>query len=256
MDAANRCTVRSSWEGMVLRMKMHEIMTRNVATVSGATGVRHAARTMLNQGVSGLPVLDDEGGLAGIVTEGDLMRRAELGISREDRKLMSAEQRARAYVKSHSWSVADVMTLDPVTVEEDTPVDRAAALMVKHGIKRLPVIREGRLVGIVSRADLLRAIATARPDATAAGDDAIRRSVLTRLCEDVGLDKDRIAVTVAGGVVHLWGSVDAEPEREAARVAAETVRGVAGVDLHMRVARPAQDGEATRQSESGKESCK
>jgi len=224
-------------------MKISEIMTRKVTTVSGATGVRRAARIMLDRGVSGLPVLDDEGRLAGIVTEGDLMRRAELGMSRADREDISAEQRARAYVKSHSWSVADVMTTEPVTVEEDTPVGRAAALMVERGIKRLPVMREGQLVGIVSRADLLRAIATANPDATAAGDDAIRRSVLTRLCEDVGLDEDMIAVTAAGGIVHLWGSVETEAEREAARVAAETVRGVAGVDVHMRVARPARAGE-------------
>lgn len=220
-------------------MNATDIMTMKVVTVSPETSVRHAARIMSDRRVSGLPVLNDEHQLAGIVTEGDLLRRAELGISREGRRDLPADQRARAYVKSHGWSVGDIMSKELVTISEDTPVAKVAALMEEHGFKRLPVVRGGRLVGIVSRADLMRVIATARLDATAAGDDAIRRSVLTRLREDVGLDSNRVAVTVFDGMVHLWGSVEFEAERDAARVAAEIVRGVSGVDVHIRVLRPA-----------------
>ncbi|MGB3387141.1 MAG: CBS domain-containing protein, partial [Pseudaminobacter sp.] len=126
-------------------MKASDIMTMPVATVSIATSVRHAARIMLDRGVSGLPVLDDEGRLTGIVTEGDLLRRAELGTVRATESNLPAEQRARAYVKSHGWSVEDVMTKELVTITEDTPVGRVAAVMEERGVKRLPVIRDGRL---------------------------------------------------------------------------------------------------------------
>lgn len=148
------------------------------------------------------------------------------------------------------------MSSGVITAGEDMSVGRVAALMEEHGVKRLPVIRDGRLVGIVSRADLLRAIATAGPNATAPGDGAIRRSVLTRLCEDVGLDGDRIAVTVRAGIVHLSGSVGTDAEREAARVAVKTVRGVDGIDLNLRVSRPVQRDGTVRLSKDVKENGK
>jgi CBS-domain-containing membrane protein len=166
----------------------------------------------------------------GIVTEGDLMRRSELGaqaVAPSDRQFTTNEDNARAYVKSHGWKVADVMTPDPVKVEEETPLHRIAALMVERGIKRVPVMRGEHLVGIVSRTDLLRSLITAKFDATASGDAAIRRSILTRLREDAGI-KGELALTVADGLVHVSGAVSSQSERDAVRVVAEGVRGVKG----------------------------
>ena len=145
---------------------------------------------MLARNVSGLPVIDDDGRLVGLISEGDLLRRSELGsatiVTREG-PLLSSDEQARTYVKSNAWRVADVMSRNLVVVDEETPLSRVAALMEEHGIKRLPVVRGAALVGIVSRADLLRAIVAARPDETARGDDAIRCSIMVRLNENTGL---------------------------------------------------------------------
>lgn len=216
-------------------MKARDLMTKEVVTVSPATGVRHAARIMLVRGVSGLPVMDDDAVLVGIVTEGDLLRRAELGGGAFVEAEMSGDQRARAYVRAHSWNVGEVMSAGVVTIDEGTTIKRVAALMIEHGVKRLPVTREGALVGIVSRVDLLRVVATAGLDDTAPGDQAIRRAVLTRLREDVGLDGAGISVTVSGGMVHLWGNAVSEAEIDAVRVVAENVRGTRGVVVHIGV---------------------
>ncbi|TIP81168.1 MAG: CBS domain-containing protein, partial [Mesorhizobium sp.] len=155
-------------------MRAKDVMTAKIVTVSPDHSVRHAARIMLDHRISGMPVVDDDGRLAGIVSEGDFLRRSELGAP----ALSPGE--ARSYVKGHSWKVADLMTSDVVVADEETPIERTAALMQEHGIKRIPVMKGQRLVGIVSRADLLRVVVAAKfDDATAAGDDAIRRSILT-----------------------------------------------------------------------------
>jgi CBS domain-containing protein len=216
-------------------MKAKDLMTTKITTVSPDNSVRQAAKVMLARNVSGLPVIDDDGRLVGLISEGDLMRRSELGsrtIVTGEERLPSSDERARTYVKGNAWSVADVMSRNPVVVDEETPLSRIAALMEEHGIKRLPVVRGGALVGIVSRADLLRAIIAARPDETARGDDAIRRSIMARLNENTGLEGKNVTVTVTGGTVHLWGDIDTEDCRNAARVVAEGVRGVRGVIEH------------------------
>ena len=124
------------------------------------------------------------------------------------------------------------MTADPVTIDEDAPLARVAALMQERGIKRLPVLRNGVLVGIVSRADLLQAVLSAKQDETAAGDEAIRRSILVRLGENTGLEGLDVKVAVTDGIVHLWGNVETAECRRAARIVAENVRGVRGVVEH------------------------
>ncbi len=213
-------------------MKAKDVMAVDVVSVSPDHSVRHAARIMLDHRISGLPVIDDDGRLVGIVTEGDLMRRSELGaqaLPPVDRQFSTEENNAGAYVKSHSWKVADVMTIDPVNVEEEAPLSRIAALMTERGIKRIPVMAGQHLVGIVSRADLLRVLMTAKLDTTAPGDDAIRRSILTRLREDAGINGDELTLTVADGMVHVSGAVSSQSKRDAVRVVAEGVRGVKGV---------------------------
>jgi CBS domain-containing protein len=213
-------------------MQAKDVMTANVVSVSPEHSVRHVARIVLDHRISGLPVIDDDGRVVGILTEGDLMRRSELGVQAlapVDRQSSTEESNAGAYVKSHSWKVADVMTSDPAKVDEETPLPQIAALMVERGIKRIPVMRGEHLVGIVSRAELLRVLITARSDATAPGDDAIRRSILTRLREDAGINVDELDLTVADGLVHVSGAVSSQSERDAVRVVAEGVRGVKGV---------------------------
>ncbi|MGI6856633.1 CBS domain-containing protein [Mesorhizobium sp. 1B3] len=213
-------------------MKASDVMTTKVVTVTPDHSVRHAAEIMLDNHVSGLPVIDDSGELVGIISEGDLLRRSELGLDALAGHRRSPEEQARAYVKAHAWKVGDVMSDRLVVVDEDTDLARVATLMEENDIKRVPVARDGRLVGIVSRADLLRAVASARLDATAPGDEAIRRSILARLDESTGLARMNISVTVADGLVHLWGNVEGEDCRKAARVVADGVRGVKGVIEH------------------------
>lgn len=213
------------------QMRAKDVMTAKVVTVSPDHSVRHAARIMLDHRISGMPVVDDDGRLAGIVSEGDFLRRSELGAP----ALSPGE--ARSYVKGHSWKVADLMTSDVVVADEETPIERIPALMQEHGIKRIPVMKGQRLVGIVSRADLLRVVVAAKfDDATAAGDDAIRRSILTRLREDAGVKGDALTLTVTDGLVHFSGAVSSQSERDAVRVVAEGVRGVKGVYDHLYLA--------------------
>ncbi len=221
-------------EGVAVDMLAKDVMTTKIVKVSPDNSVRHACNIMLDNHVSGIPVVDDDGHLLGIISEGDLIRRTELGggaFAPTD-TAMPAEARADAYVKRTSWKVSDTMTRDPVTIDEETSLTRVAQLMQDHGIKRVPVVRAGELIGIVGRADLLRAILAANQDETASGDEGIQRSIVTRLGENTGLEGLGVKVTVADGTVHLWGNVETAECRRAARVVAESVRGVRSVVEH------------------------
>lgn len=216
-------------------MLVKDVMTTRVVTLSPDNSVRHAAKLMSDQRVSGVPVVDDGGHLKGVISEGDLIRRTELSSGAFVLKMnigLGPDDRANAFVKRCGWRVGDVMTADPVTVEEDAPLSRIAELMQERGIKRIPVLRGDKLVGIVSRADLLQVIYSAKPDDTAAGDEAIRRSILVRLGENTGLEGLDLSVTVMDGIVHLWGNVETPARRRAARILAEGVHGVLGVVEH------------------------
>ena len=213
-----------------------DIMTETIISVTPDHGVRHAAQLMLNNHLSGLPVIDDEGRLAGILSEGDLMERSELGTAAASvRGPLAGAAAARQFMKSHSWRVGDAMTKHVLTVEETTSVDRLAVILRSNNIKRLPVMRGDKVIGIVSRADIICGILHAPPDNCASGDDAIQRAVSTRLYTELKLDPTLVVVTADDGNVHLSGAVRSETERAAALVAAETVHGVRGVrnDLHV-----------------------
>ncbi|THF55474.1 CBS domain-containing protein [Ollibium composti] len=210
-------------------MRVKDLMKSNVVTVKPDNSVKHAAQIMLTRGIGGLPVVDDHDVLVGIITEGDLLGRSEIGAASHQSGKGSVEEWAAAFVKNHSWKVADVMTRGVIAVEEGASIGRVAALMNDYHVKRLPVTHDGRLVGIVSRVDLLHLIATAEPDDCAPGDTAIRRSILSRLGEMALDDFVKLSVIVSDGVVHLWGDLDSISEREAARVVSEGVHGVAGV---------------------------
>jgi CBS domain-containing protein len=218
-------------------MKTFEIMTREVATIGPDAAVRDAIRLMLERRVSGLPVVDDAGKLTGILTEGDLLRRGETGTERQRRPwlefLIGPGRLAEDYVKTHGRRVAEVMTRAVVTTGPETPVGEIVQLMERRHIKRLPVLDRDALVGIVSRADLMRAVAAIldRDEAPPEGDDAIRERVMAELKRAQGwAPRSGVTVTVRGGVVELNGVILEEKERTALRVATENVPGVKAVE--------------------------
>jgi CBS domain-containing protein len=219
-------------------MNVSDVMTHNVITLMPGHSVKHAAQIMLDYEVSGVPVVD-AGALVGIITEGDLMRRTEFGLPRSGVQsrvtTTAAAGSARDFVKSHSWRVGDVMSRPVVTVSEDTPLDDVAILLGTRGIKRLPVLRSGELVGVVSRSDLLKIIAGSAPEGVAAGDAAFGIAASARLRDAGPIFAITPTVTVEHGVVHVWGQIRSEAERDAARVAIESIQGIGGIEDHLTV---------------------
>jgi CBS-domain-containing membrane protein len=219
-------------------MRAHHIMTRDVITVTPHTGIEDAANIMLRTHISGLPVVDDAGQLVGIVSESDFLRRSEIGTGRKRAKwlqfLMGPGWAASDFVHERGRKVEDVMTQDPVTVGEETPLEDLVRLMEKNDIKRLPVLSGKRLVGIVTRSNLLQAVATlAReiPDPTA-DDDHIRERI-TRAVNATDWRPIGFEVSVRNGVVHLHGIITTDQARQATIVAAENTAGVKQVHDHL-----------------------
>ena len=220
-------------------MNASDVMTRNVLSVRPDATIAEAIRLMLDNRISGLPVLDQTGRLVGILTEGDLLRRGETGTERHRPRwleiLMGPGRLAEEYVRTHGRRIAEVMTRDPVGVRPDTPLAEIVALMERHRIKRVPVLDGDVPVGILSRADLLRGLAGALAEAPAAAgsDEEIRERILAELARAAWVPRDGIAITVENGVVDLNGVILDEKERVALRVAAENVPGVSAVEDHL-----------------------
>jgi CBS domain-containing protein len=219
-------------------MRAHQIMTRSVISVTPETTILEAANIMLRQHVSGLPVIDSAGELVGILSEGDFIRRSEIGTQRKRSRwlkfIVGSGRQAADFVRENGRTVAEVMSREPITVTEDTPVEEIVRLMEINRVKRLPVTRGRKVVGILSRANLLRAVAGLAheiPDPTA-DDDHIRNRVIGALEKNdwcpLGL-----GVVVRGGVVHLSGTITEERARLASIVAAENVAGVKRVHDHL-----------------------
>lgn len=220
-------------------MRAKDVMTPHVVTVKPGSTVREVAELLLKHGISAVPVVDDTDHLVGIVSEGDLIRRAEIGTDERKRSwwlrlFSNTANLAAEYVKTHSNHVRDVMTKNVITVSEDTPLSDIAALFEKHRIKRVPVTRDGRLVGIVSRANLIQALAAKSSTLTpaAADDGTIRLKVLEALRSQPWSHPESGGVTVTNGVVGFWGIYWDEEERRASIVAAENVPGVREVVDH------------------------
>lgn len=225
-------------------MNAGDIMTLGAATVRPDTAVLTAARLMLQHGISGLPVVDDKERLVGMVTERDLLRRAETGTEQERPRwlsfLMDPALRAEDYVRSHGRKVSDVMTHDPESVAPDTPLADVVALMERRGFKRLPVVRDGKVVGIVSRMNLLRVLARRLDeDVKVSVDDlAIRRRILDEIERQGWVSMSSIDVVVHGGKVEIEGLVGDERVRDALRVVVETAPGVGKIVNRIRVEGP------------------
>jgi len=219
-------------------MRAHQIMTRQVITVAAGAAVLEAANIMLQKHISGLPVVNEAGKLVGIVSQGDFIRRVEIGTQRKRGRwlkfLLGPGRGASDFVHERGRKVAEIMTPDPCTVTEDATLEAIVELMERNNVKRLPVTRGDRLVGIVTRTNLLSAVAgLARdvPDPTA-DDDHIRSRIIAFI-EKADWAPFGLGVIVLNGVVHLSGVITNENARQAAVVAAENVSGVKKVHDHL-----------------------
>ena len=225
-------------------MHAGDVMTTDVITVAPEASVQDLAALLANHGISGVPVVDSANDLVGIVSEGDLLQRTETGTERRTQRrrarwfdifFASDRDAARDYVRSHGRTVRDLMTRDVITVTEAAELHEVADLLETKRVKRVPVVRDGKVIGIVSRANLVRALAAIKiPPAidTDADDRAIRDKLLAEL---EGKEWVRSAdLVVQDNVVHIWSFSDQPEEvRKALRVAAENMPGVRGVDMHI-----------------------
>ena len=221
-------------------MLARDVMHRGpIVTVGPEASVEEAARLMLSLGISGLPVIDATNGVVGIITEGDLLRRAELGTEKHRRPwialLSSPGRLASEYSLAHGSKVGEVMTTGVLTAEADTPLDQIVKLMEEKRIRRVPIVERGRLAGIVSRADLMRALIAQRAPTTgtAQSDAEITAAVSAFFDSEIWSPRATVRVSVTDGIVDLWGMILDERERTALCVAAENIPGVKAVRDHL-----------------------
>src|SRR5271169_7036037 len=222
-------------------MRASDVMTSEVISVDENATVPAVARLLAERGISAVPVVDKDDRVIGMVSEGDLLHRSETGTEKCRswwlEMMASTNQLAGDYIKSHSANVKDVMTRDVISVSDTTPLADIAILLEANRIKRVPVVRDGKLVGIVSRANLVRALAMTvnePPSSVALDDRTIRDELLAELKAQKWAEVSPANVTVKDGVVHLWSSYLSEQEKRALVVAAENTAGVRRVEDHMR----------------------
>jgi CBS domain-containing protein len=221
-----------------MAMKTSDVMTPRVISIEADAPTMRAVRLMLQNRISGLPVVGPKGELVGMVTEGDFLRRGEIGTQRHRSRwlelLIGPGRLADEYVHARGRKVEEVMTPQPITVTEDTPLDEVVRLMERHRIKRLPVVRKDKLVGIVTRANIMHALVSLAVETKAPppGDDAAIREQIQAECAKQSW-APMTNVVVRDGVVELWGTITDERERQALVVAAENVPGVKTVHDHL-----------------------
>jgi CBS domain-containing protein len=216
-----------------------DVMTRNCITVAPDATVEEAVNLMLSRNISGLFVVDKAGELAGVITEGDLLRRDELGTERHRpwwlRLFASPARQAADFTRANGRHVRDVMTEDVLSIALDAPLEDVVETMEKNRIKRLPVTAGGKVVGVVSRSDLMRALIgrVRNVEPLATDDRTIRTTMLNALEAQAWAPMTTLNVTVADGVVDLWGTITNEEERHGIRVIAENTQGVRSVNDHL-----------------------
>ena len=222
-------------------MNASDVMTVRVITIEPDATVQAAAKLMLEHGVSALPVIDKADRLIGIISEGDLMRRAETGTERESswwlNVVSGTDQLAYDFVKAHGTKVSDVMTKEVVVAKPDTPLRDVARLLENNRIKRVPVVEDDAVVGVVSRANLLQALASTkpRPGGAQPSDSELRDTIINRLSAQAWSHPSLLNPIVTDGVVDLWGMVLTPSEQNAVRVLVEEIPGVRGVNSHLSV---------------------
>jgi CBS domain-containing protein len=216
-------------------MHARDVMVAPVITVTPSTMVKEVAALFLEKRISAAPVIDSHEKLVGIVSEGDLLHRVEAGTERHRSWWLSGfignDTLAAEYVKAHGLKASDVMTRNVITATPQTPLHEIATLLEKNAIKRVPILENSQLVGIVSRANLIQAVATSRKLLDIPlSDTAIRENILAHLKKQPWANTTMLNVTVNAGVVDLWGIVESAAERKAIRVAAESALGVSAVN--------------------------
>ncbi|HWM48232.1 MAG TPA: CBS domain-containing protein [Xanthobacteraceae bacterium] len=220
-------------------MKAADVMVRDVVTVSPDATVHEVVLLLLKNRISGVPVVDAAGKLVGIVSEGDLLHRAEAGTEQRHSRFLSVfasnEARAAEYVKSHSRKVSDIMTKNVVTASPATSLRDIAAMLEKNGIKRVPIVDNGKLVGIVSRANLIQALAVAPVQQASVDDTALRDEVMNKINSKSWSRPYLVNALVRDGTVELWGIVSTDAEKNALRVVAEVTPGVRAVKDNLTV---------------------
>jgi CBS domain-containing protein len=220
-------------------MKVGEIMTETVISVRPSDRVTDAVRMMLDNRISGLPVISDAGQLVGIISEGDLLRRIETGTTRKRPRwlefLMSPGRLADEYAHTHGRRVDEIMTPNVTTVTESSSLGALVQLMERRGIKRVPVVRDGKVVGIVTRANLMHAVAALQDsgEPPLVADTALRRHILDDIRREPWGPRYSVNVVVRNGRVDLWGSLFDERDRKALRVIVENAPGVKEIHDHM-----------------------
>ena len=220
-------------------MKAQDIMTWPVISITPDAPVQSAIRLMLQHRISGVPVVEKDGRLVGMLTEGDLLRRSETGTERRRPRwlefLLGPGRLAGEYTHTHGRKVEEIMTADPIVIDDQLPVQDVVEVMEKNHIKRVPVMRGNVMVGILSRANLVQALASVADSvpATTADDAAIRDKLLSEIDHQPWAPKGLINVTVKNAIVELWGSITDEREREALHVLAENMAGVKEVRDHL-----------------------
>ena len=215
-------------------MKAMDVMVHDVATVSPEDDIADVIKLLAEHDISALPVVDGDDRVIGVVSEADLIHREEISTGKHRpwwlEALTPASTLANEFAKSHGRRVSELMSTDVVSASEDTPLGQIATLLEKHRIKRIPILRDGRLIGIVSRANLIQALASSLPQvATGDSDRKIRIELLDRLHDQTWTDFGSRNIIVSGGVVHLWGLVGSPEEHKALVALAEGVPGVVKV---------------------------
>jgi CBS domain-containing protein len=220
-------------------MQARDIMTASVATVRPDTEVSEIAKQLLARHISAMPVVVDQDTVVGIVSEGDLMRRSENETERQPswwiRMFAEPEERARDYVKTHGMCAEDIMSRNVISVTEDTSLADIAEILEKNHIKRVTVVRDGKLVGIVSRANLLQGLVSAGTKTAATASDRDLKAAIETAMNATGLNAEYVSVVVADGVAAIWGMAESEAEQMALGIAATEVAGVGRIDNHIGV---------------------
>jgi CBS domain-containing protein len=229
-------------------MKAQDIMTRDLTTVSPNTSVRDIAAVMVEKHISGVPVLTDNGQIIGMVSQSDLLHRAELGTERKHkwwfRTLVDSNALAQEYAKAHGRKAHDIMSRYVVSVRDDAELRDVADILDNYRIKRVPVVQEGRLVGIITRGDLVRALSQVQISKAVKKIDnaALHKTLHDRIRTQSWINESYISLTVNDGVVELWGFVDTIDQHSALRALVEETDGVSRVEDKLSVGVPFRGG--------------
>lgn len=220
-------------------MQARDIMTTDVIAVAPEATVAEIAATLVDNRISAVPVVDDQKRVVGIVSEGDLMRRSEIGTEPRHSwwlvAMTSTDQLAEEFAKTHGVKAAEIMTADVTTVTEDASIGWIAELLETRKIKRVPVVRDDRLVGIVSRANLVQALTTLKEkviELPSADDRAIHDALEEATKKETWAATAQVNFVVADGVVHIWGMIASAEQKKALVVLAENISGVVSVEDH------------------------